>query len=269
MTVVGSGAWQRALEKAEVDGISHRDAIDQEPVLPPELARRFSQRYIQILPPTREDFRRALTALYLDLGLPDPRASMLDVLVDAAVGSELGFRFLESHLTDLLLKYPELQRPRKSLDSKPAKRTVPQAAYDQELRNAHALMEQAEIVVMLLRTQVSFHGPTLFPPQSEEDRLLEAPKPISLPGLQESCDALIAGLRMRYVGSVSEANDLQKVFWHEAHIVARFAARALQEHPTYLEKHRLINLFTHTYLRVSRAISAWEHVAWLNPVEEA
>jgi hypothetical protein len=265
MTIIGSGSWQRALDKAETDGVSHKEAIAEEPVLPPELARRFSPRHIELMPPSREDFKRALTGLYRDLGLPDPRPSMLDVLADAATGSELGFRFLESHVTDLLIKYPQLQRPRGKPDNRPVKDVVARAAYDVELRNAYALMEQAEIVVMLLRTQVTFHGAVLFPQQKLEDALVQEPKGLSLPRFQECCDALLAGLRLRYAKSVPEANELQKVFWDHAHIVAYFAFRTIQEKPTYLENHKLINLFTHVYLRVSRAISSWEYVVRLNP----
>jgi hypothetical protein len=254
-----------ARRKAETDGVSHKEVIAQEPVLPPELSRRFSPRTIELLPPTHDDFKRALTGLYRNLGLPDPRASLLDVLADAGTGSELGFRFLESHLTDLLLKYPELQRPRSQSKNGPAKNVVSKVAYDVELRNAHSIMEQAEIVVMLLRTQVSFHGPVLFPQRKLEDALMQEPKGLSLVGFQESCDSLMAGLRLRYSKTIPEANELQKAFWDNAHIVAYFASRTLEASPSYLENHKLIHLFTHVYLRVSRAISAWEYVARLNP----
>jgi hypothetical protein len=266
--IVGAGAWQRAHRQAQKDRKTHEEVLRSEPGIPEEISGRFNRQLIQVTPPTRDDFRGALKRLYSSLKVPASE-SLLDVVVDAALSAEVGMRFIEDHLSDLLLRYPELrQKPADRAARKPGKQVITKAAYDKELFDAYSLMEQAEIVVMLLRTQVGFHGPTLFPPVNLEDALLQGqPKRISLLGLMESCDSLIAGLRMRFARNKEQQQELHKVFWAEAHLVAYFAAGALREHPAYLRDNRLINLFTHVYLRVSKALQAFEYVCSLNPDE--
>jgi DNA polymerase III delta prime subunit len=61
--IVGAGAWQRAHERAEQDGTRHEEQMREDLGIPPEIARRFSSRFIQITEPDKDDFIAALRLL--------------------------------------------------------------------------------------------------------------------------------------------------------------------------------------------------------------
>jgi len=169
--IIGAGAWQRTHDQAAMEGSSYLDLVEKDPVIPVEVARRFS-RTIELTLPTKADFVRILTRLYDDLGLPNPTESLIAVVAEAAVRSGRGMRWIEAHLVDVLSKYPKLRRKAPRAEGpKEEKPVFSPAAYDVALRDAYDQMAAVEPALAYLQAQVRLHADHFFPEQQEDPPL--------------------------------------------------------------------------------------------------
>ena len=260
--IIGAGAWQRVADRSLVEGESHLDLVEQDPVIPVEIARRFST-MIEVKPPTQKDFTRILARLYDDLGLPDPSHSLVEVVAEAAASSGKGMRWLEAHLLDVLVKYPALRKPVPEADTiKEERPVVTPAVFEAACMDAYGQMAAVEPMLAFLAAQVRLHADHLFPAQ-EDFFPPGQPSPVVL---LEKIGLLQVGLRIRYARSAKGRALDSDCLWKQGHAVCAFISMALENDLKYLQEHKLIGLFTQTQVRVSRILSAWEYICTVEPV---
>ena len=190
---------------------------------------------------------------------------MLDVVSDAACNSGLGFRFIESHLVDLLIRYPNLQRPRQTPKPKAASRSVSSAAYEGQKQDVFAQLVTLQPAIAHLRVQVRLHHAHFFPVSEDSDPFLgEVSGAVDF---DQKCLDLLAGLQLSYATSDKSRFELEALLWKDAHKVVEFLTDRLDRDLTWLSSHSLISLFTICQLRLARMIAAWQHLTSLEAAE--
>jgi cytidylate kinase len=261
--MIGAGAWQRTYRQAQRDGESHSAALRSTEHIPEEISSRFNRRIVEVLAPTRDDYRRALSRLYSDLGLP-ASDSLLDVVTDGAVAADTGMRFIEDHLADLLIRYPSLRRALPPPDQTAVKRlALAPAAFDAALKDSFDQMAAVEPALAYLQVQVRMHASHFFPKLHE--CLLET-GPSEAVDFLEQIDCLERGLRIRYSTSADLKANNNEALWIAGNGVLDFINLHLEGGATYLQDHRLLGLFTNLQVRISRILDAWGFICSVEPI---
>ena len=117
--VHGAGAWQVAAAEVRQsknrgslgfatqnhEGPNYANLVAQSKLVPEEVAFRFHPVPILISPPTREDYAEALTSIHNELNY---HAEVTEELLDEATGSNLGVRWIEGYLTNVLISHQDL-----------------------------------------------------------------------------------------------------------------------------------------------------------------
>jgi DNA polymerase III delta prime subunit len=263
--LIGAGAWQRAYAKAQEDGISHREAMRANMGIPEELSARFNSRFIEVTAPDRIDFGRALTRVYRDLDMPMPNPSVMKTIVEAAMDAGVGMRFVEQHLTDLLLQYPGLRRKTAATAARgetKKKPRVPAAVHAEAINHVHGLMEKLDPVIAILQTHLRLHRPHFFP-DAQDQLALEGTRQMTAGALNQVCGDLIKGLHIRYYPNDRE--ELNKLLWDNGHALSCYLQNCLQDDLPYLVHNKLVGTFVHCHSMTSRMLSAWHHALSMIP----
>jgi len=124
--IVGGGAWQRVARRLQSRTIgfgtgssnseTYSSLIFSDLGLPDEIMYRFHPDLIEIEPPDNQSFAEGIQIIYSALGVAISDDRRRD-LAREATHSKIGFRWLETHLSNLLLEHPSAS---KNLSVKPA-----------------------------------------------------------------------------------------------------------------------------------------------------
>jgi hypothetical protein len=267
--IVGAGAWQRLVAVAEQQGSSLHDQIATSPFIPEEILFRFNCRLIEITLPTKQDFHQAIIRIHSDLGLPEPEEAEMEKLLDSAVKSRIGIRFLEQMVADFLCRYPDLRRP--SAPESPAdtsgKTIVSSWRYIQEVENAYRLLEELEQPLALLQIQFRlfadrFHRHITTIHDSHDEPVTAAKLDIEFALFKEA-------LWYRYSVEKAHKEARSEKLRTGGRIVLSAIEVILDKETEFLASRQLLSLFAIGHQRLVRALRAWKYILSIGYVEES
>jgi len=112
--IIGSGAWQHLYtgRKRTAVGFARGDHIEEDyskniwsnNAIPQEILFRFNCDLICLSHPSRDEYRQILKVLYRELGLRFPLPNKIEQILDQAIASQIGMRWIEHHLCELQMR---------------------------------------------------------------------------------------------------------------------------------------------------------------------
>jgi SpoVK/Ycf46/Vps4 family AAA+-type ATPase len=123
--IIGAGAWQAhsvaARKDSPEDGAGcYASKVVAEAGIPEEILYRFNARLIELTAPGRKDISMAINRVRSELALPALASVDQERLVENAARSNVGIRWIEQYLADLLIQNP---RAREKIEAVPAKKS--------------------------------------------------------------------------------------------------------------------------------------------------
>jgi hypothetical protein len=154
--VCGAGAWQVRAAVARKQGGDYADAVRLDTGIPEEIFFRFNARILEIASPTAKDFQGALRRIHAELSLPPLDAQQEARLVESAVASNHGMRWIEQFLADVLIATPQA-RSQPSAPEKPAveKLRISRCDFEQRLQKGIDLMENMQLLLSNFRVRLN------------------------------------------------------------------------------------------------------------------
>ena len=260
--LIGAGAWQKQVAKAEANQSSHAEEVSKDFGIPAELAYRFNARPVVLELPNRTDFTKAIQRVHTDLGLDKIPQSKIDDLVTRAVDAKCGLRWLEQYVSDLLSAHPHLRRqspPSAAEPSKQSKTPTSLAEYKAHQEHIFELLREAEHVVAHLQVHFARLANTIWPANDQLDLLDERMTADKFAGY---CQELSAGLHYRYSRSEKERDVCIKEVWSAGHRVLHFICEIINQQPCKISGDTL-NLAINAKVRLGRILSALSHLGSL------
>lgn len=267
--VIGAGAFLDGLEQAtDQDTNSHLAAIANHCAIPDEVRLRFNSRILYVEPPNAQDYRDAFRRLYQDLGLPLPSPGKLDNLIAAAEEAKAGMRFVEQHVSDLLIAYPHLRRgqlrgpkltvsadePEKKSNLEFVSRSRLNELIDQLYEQTQALEAPLVHVQALFRIHEGQFS------KVRGDVIDPATKAaITASNLHTDFTSLLGGLRYYYAVEDKEFDQCNTDLWLAGHRVQAAVWGAIILEQQFLLEERYLALFTEVFARLSRLLKAVKH----------
>jgi hypothetical protein len=273
--LVGAGAWQAhavsARKPAASDGTdaSYAQKIIAEAGIPEEILFRFNSRLIEITPPTRKDLALSLRRIHSELALPPLSPSDESRLLEEAVGSHCGMRWVEQYLADLLIRHPQSREKVEKPKAKKAsdKIKVGRREFHQQLGKGVELMEAAQKTIreleikLLLQREVALHAP----PDQRKDLLDPKELATFVDDLHKFAPALFFGTST----SLSQRHLRETELSVHGATLLKTLEIWLQARAFALRSCGVLDLAIHLEVSVKRIIAYWIHLGAVEVIDEA
>ncbi|MEI9998790.1 MAG: AAA family ATPase [Verrucomicrobiota bacterium] len=246
--MVGAGTWQKltAKEGADVSGIAPEPETYE---IPEEILFRFNPALIRLRPPERDDYVHAIRRVRESLELPVLDSTEMKRLVESAVGSRIGMRWIEHYLTQLLMQHPGRRTP---VDSKPVKKSdrlqLSTRELEQKMAHLNAELEAAQEPVYRLAVELRccLEQPPL---------LCEGIEPLPVADMKlmvSHLDLLRDGLQFGTRVNLSDMRAMEKILLEStARVIAR-VRKWIAVHPLALKHWNLLDRVVDVEVRAWR-----------------
>ncbi len=268
--VIGAGAWQLQAAAARAEGnTGYADQVIENAGIPEEVLFRFNARLVEIRPPTAKDFRSGIRRLRNEMSLPALPQGDEETLINDAVESNRGMRWLEQYTADLLITNGpdrEEQRPTEEApEFKKGKLQITKAAYHEKLTAAMEIIStlmrttfEATVKVRLaqaITTQTAAEDKKFLPPE-EFNPLVAA--------LEAFAPALTIGT------SISDAERFRReteLHVHGHHLLA-ILDPWLSDRPFALKTFGLLDLLITIHVSIRRVHAYWKYLSSVEVTDE-